>query len=252
MTTDTTTAGPCACGRFQSFPAAMPPLADGTMHVPVMPTPTLCEVIALGAERSRLAAELAATVSCGHPGEDSACLECLACERYDRASSERRVKQLEAEVAKFQAMSEADIAERRAAERARDEALALVSRWEESHTLLKMDYQNSEAAGRILRRERDEQARLRQIAEDAIPKGLAVGMEFVRAEAARERDEAVAALRDVADFGPFDFAQAVEWCWCGDADPVKEHQPYCLRARRVLAASTGERKSGPAEPDVPR
>ena len=35
-------------------------------------------------------------------------------------------------------------------------------------------------------RERDEQARLRRIAEDAIPKGLAVGMEFARAEGFRQ------------------------------------------------------------------
>lgn len=99
MTTDTKTAGPCACGRFQSFPAALPPIADGTMHVPVLPTPPLCEVIALGQERVRLTAELAATISCGHAGTDSACLECLACERYDRASSGRRLKQLEEDLA---------------------------------------------------------------------------------------------------------------------------------------------------------
>ena len=42
------------------------------------------------------------------------------------------------------------------------------------------------------RAERDEQARLRRIAEDAIPKGLAVGMEFVRAEGFRQGVEAAA------------------------------------------------------------
>ena len=76
-------------------------------------------------------------------------------------------------------------------------------------------------------RKRDEQARLRQIAEDAIPKGLAVGMEFVRAEAARERDEAVAAL-----------ARAVEHLEC-DEDRWSGTLP---ELRRVLSASIGEAK----------
>lgn len=89
-------------------------------------------------------------------------------------------------------------------------------------------------------RERDEQARLRQIAEDAIPKGLAVGMEFVRAEAARERDEAVAARTALFDA----LVLLVEW-------GARGHNPNdiapWIRATQVLkdarlAASTGEAK----------
>lgn len=130
MTAEIKTAGPCACGRFQDFPAALPPLADGTLHLPVMPVPATCEVLALGIERARLEEALRAAASCGHAGTDQACLECRACDRFDLDGStaalqraEGMLEELRATVARLEASHADEVAQATAKLRAEREAL---------------------------------------------------------------------------------------------------------------------------------
>lgn len=59
---------------------------------------TICtRCLELESKRQQLDQALAEAVSCHHVGEDSACLECQACERYMSGVLERRLKEVEKE-----------------------------------------------------------------------------------------------------------------------------------------------------------
>ena len=227
-------AGPCACGRFQSFPASMPPLADGTMHVPVMPTPPLCEVTALGQERARLVAERDATVSCGHPGEDSACLECLACERYDRACSERRVKQLEAELAaahhQLAEWREGVVAANRISQEM--EARAIAAESEVAALRAEVERLNQEEFRRRTSGLSSDPVRIALAERSDRWQARALAAESALATA-RERGEALArALKRADDALTWALDKSPEAC----ATMVKESAPFRCEARAALRA----------------
>lgn len=82
------------------------------------------EIAALTRRVDELNNAHAAVVSCHHMGEDSACLECMACERYDHHSTQRRLAQVAVELERVAA--ERDTARELAhdAVEARDRALA--------------------------------------------------------------------------------------------------------------------------------
>ena len=55
--------GPCACGRFTTYPREIPPLADGVLHLTARKVPDICEVAALRSENERLRGEVAQVAS---------------------------------------------------------------------------------------------------------------------------------------------------------------------------------------------